>query len=375
MSNVTTAEPTIRDDFGNIDFDFSIPLDDDNRINPHSLRFGRNRFNDPVILGELLGGDRFTIYLDGDGNPTVIEGYGETIFEDERSFFKPDGSDREDGDKPYTNLALRDTAEWIKAQTVPDYTDLPLELSNFRYLEEHPIGRKKRDVVVEFDINGWDNEVVLLTDDYQDVCGEDKANMLVFIDDLDPEEQDRYRAVYREIADRVRDHIQMNPYHRADTMLTHYMEYGTRYARGDTSNLIRYDVPVVTYKSIPKTDEERKANGIPARLVVNRKDTFWEGCIYASEDLWSKCSQEATRLNGGFGDYLSHEHFLKKVWTVFAFVDGVDFDFISDDFEPVATNDDKLRELISEANASMDRGEFSDMTIAQMLKEALRPDA
>ncbi len=56
-------------------------------------------------------------------------------------------------------------------------------------------------------------------------------------------------------------------------------------------------------------------------------------------------------------------------------MNAVDFDFISDDFEPVATNDDKLRELISEANASMDRGKFSDMTIAQMLKEALRPDA
>ncbi|MCH6206651.1 hypothetical protein L3V16_22790 [Brucella ciceri] len=415
MSNVTTAEPTICGDFGDLDFDFSIPLDDDNRINPHTLHFGRNRFNDPVILGETLGGVGFVIRLDSDQNPSWISGRdGETVFEDEWSLFKSDGTEREDGDRPYSNYALRDAAVWLTGQKVPDFTGLPLEISNVQYFEEHPFGRKRRDVVVSFDINGWDGDVDILTDDHQDVLGEDHANMLVYFNDLEPDEQERYRAVYREIADLLRVHIKANPYHRADHMLSYFMEYGTKLALGDESDLIRYDIPVVTYKSIPKTDEERKANAIPARLVVNRKDTYWEGCVYVNEDMFSKVSQEATPRNLGFGVWRSHEAFLKHVKMFFMFGHGfdaktiekiqrlkeqqergetpdvtlddilaealanmnaVDFDFISDDFEPVATNDDKLRELISEANASMDRGEFSDMTIAQMLKEALRPDA
>ena len=56
-------------------------------------------------------------------------------------------------------------------------------------------------------------------------------------------------------------------------------------------------------------------------------------------------------------------------------MNAVDFDFISDDFEPVATHVDKIREMVGEANASMDRGEFGDMTFDEMFKEVLRPDA
>lgn len=331
MSNVTTSEPTIRDDFGDFVFDFSIPLDDDNRINPHALHFAHNRFNDPVILGETLGGVGFVIRLDSDH--TCRD--GETVFEDECSLFKADGTEREDGDRPYSNHGPRDAAVWLAGQKVPDFKGLALEISNVQYSEEHPFARKRVDVVVTFDTNGWDGDVDILTDDHLIVLGEDHANMLVDVKQFDLEAQKRYRAIYREIAGLLRAHPNTSPYQIADSMLSYYMDNGAREVKGDDSKLIRYDIPVTTYKRISKNDVERKANGIPARLIVNRKKSYWESIVYLNDDFYSKSSQHATPTNGGFGSELSHRDFLHKVQWVSLFVSGVDFDFVSENFEPI----------------------------------------
>lgn len=335
MNEFASTEQNDFDDDDEYDFDFTIPLNDDNRINPHTLCFGRSRSNDPVILGETLGGDGFVIRLDDNNKPVWISGrHGETVFEDECSIFKPDGS-RRAGDKPHSNNALREAFYWLDGRTVPDFSGLPLEISNVEYFEEHPFARKKRDVVVSFDINGWDGDVAILTDDYQDILGEDHANMLAGIQQFDSETQERYRAIYCEIANLLRAHLKTYPYRMADSMLSYYMEHGVREVAGDDSELIRYDIPIITYKGIPENDVERKANGIPARLVVNRKNSYWECIVYVNDDFYSKSAQLATPTNGGFGSYLSHKEFLHKVHTVSLFVSAVDFDFVSDDFEPI----------------------------------------
>jgi len=335
MRELANTEQNDFDDDDEYVFDFTIPLNDDNRINPHTLCFGRSRSNDPVILGETLGGEGFVIRLDDNNKPVWISGReGETVFEDECSIFKPDGS-RRAGDKPHSNNALREASYWLDGQTVPDFTGLPLEISNVEYFEEHPFARKNRDVVVSFDINGWDGDVAILTDDYQDILGEDHANMLAGIQQFDPETQERYRAIYREIANLLRAHLKTYPYRMADSMLSYYMEHGVREVAGDDSELIRYDIPIITYKGIPKNDAERKANGIPARLIVNRKNSYWESIVYVNDDFYSKSAQFATPTNGGFGSYLSHREFLRKVQTVSLFVSNVAFDFVSDDFDPI----------------------------------------
>lgn len=335
MNDVASTEQNVFDNNDEYDFDIAIPLNDDNRINPHTLCFGRDRSNDPVILGETLGGDGFVVRLDNNNKPIWISGrHSETVFEDECSIFKPDGSKR-DGAKPYSNNALREASYWLAGQTVPDFTGLPLEISNVQYFEEHPFARKQRDIVVSFDINGWDGDVSILTDDYQDFLGEDHANMLVDIKQFDLETQERYRAIYREIAGLLRAHLKTYPYQKADSMLSYYMEHGVSEVSGDDSVLIRYDIPVTTYKSIPKNDVERKASGIPARLVVNRKNSYWESIVYVNDDFYSKSAQHATTTNGGFGSELSHRDFLHKVQMVSLFVSGVDFDFVSDNFEPI----------------------------------------
>lgn len=308
----------------------SIEMDVDYRINPLSLTIERDRFNKPVILGELLGGDRFSMCLNADNKPEYIEGFGDTVFEHERS-----PSYEENADRVYTNAALHDVNEWLSTQDVPDFTGMPLELSEFLYLNDHPIGMSAKDVVLQFTINGWDSDVLLLTADHLDIRGEDEANMLVFIDHLPGDVQAAHKAVFHEMADICRDYIKRNPYHRADSLLSHFMRYGTKYAYGDHSELIRYDIPVKTYKSAPQTTAERIANAIPARLVVNRKDTYWEAILYASEDLSSRMSQSITALNGGFGSEYSHEDFLLRVQTVYSFTGGIEFDFVSENFDPI----------------------------------------
>lgn len=306
-----------------------IELDADSRVNPLSLTIERDRFNKPVVLGELLGGDKFIVTLDSENKPRHVSGFGDTIFEDERSVRY------EYDERIYTIIALKDVTDWLLDQEIPDFTGQPLVIDNFEYLTEHPIGKNEKSAVLEFTVNGWDSDVVLLTEDYKDVCGEDDANMLVFVNDLSEADQEIHRAVYREIAQGCRVYIKRNPYHRADSMISHFMRYGTKYAFNDYSPMIRYDIPVVTYRSIPKTEAERAANAIPARLVVNRKDTYWEACLFAGDDLYSKMSQQATSRNGGFGGEVSHEDFLLKVQTVYMFVGEVDFDFTIKNFDPI----------------------------------------
>ncbi|MBR7653773.1 hypothetical protein KCX83_15750 [Brucella oryzae] len=118
-------------------------------------------------------------------------------------------------------------------------------------------------------------------------------------------------------------------------MLSYYMEHGVREVAGDDSELIRYDIPIITYKGIPKNDAEHEANGIPARLIVNRKNSYWESIVYVNDDFYLKSAQFATPTNDGFGSYLSHKEFLHKVQLVALFESGVDFDFVSDDFDPI----------------------------------------
>lgn len=68
---------------------------------------------------------------------------------------------------------------------------------------------------------------------------------------------------------------------------------------------------------------------------VNRKNSYWESIVYVNDDFYSKNAQFATPINGGFGSELSHKEFLHKVQLVSLFESGVDFDFVSDYFEPI----------------------------------------
>lgn len=309
----------------------SIEMDVNYRINPLSLTIARDRFNKPVILGELLGGDRFSMCLNAENQPDYVEGFGDTVFEHERSI-----AYNRKADRVYTNAALHDVKEWLSTQDMPDFTGLPLELSEFLYLNDHPIGMSAKDVVLQFTINGWDSDVFLLTADHLDIRGEDEANMLVFIDHLPNDAQTAHKAVFHEMADICRHYIKQHPYHRADSLLSHFMRYGTKYAYGDHSAMIRYDIPVNTYNPVPQTAKDKlAAKAIPARLVVNRKDTYWEAILYASETLSFRMSQPITALNGGFGSEYSHKEFLLRVQTVFSFTGGVEFDFVSVDFDPI----------------------------------------
>lgn len=70
-------------------------------------------------------------------------------------------------------------------------------------------------------------------------------------------------------------------------------------------------------------------------LPANRKNSYWESIVYVNDDFYSKSAQFATPTNGGFGSELSHKEFLHKVQTVSLFVSAVDFDFVSDDFDPI----------------------------------------
>lgn len=305
---------------------FSV-MDTFNRANLPSLTIERDRFNRPVVIGELLGGDRFIVTLDNDNKPRYISGFGDTIFEEECSInYKED-------ERIYTMAALKDVGVWLSDQEIPDFTGQPLVIDNFEYLTEHPIGKNEKSAVLEFTVNGWDSDVVLLTEDYKDVCGEDDANMLVFIDQLDEEDQKRHRALYSQFADACRKYMELKPYSKGMCPPSHFMRYGTKML-GDDSSMIRYNVPVRTWQTPPTDENQKEADAIPARLIVNRKNKLWEACLFVNDDLYSRMSQEATPLNGDFGNKHSHEGFLRHVQMVYGFTGGIEFEFSTDNFEP-----------------------------------------
>ncbi|KAB2720376.1 hypothetical protein [Brucella intermedia] len=87
-----------------------------------------------------------------------------------------------------------------------------------------------------------------------------------------------------------------------------------------------YDLPVIV------THEGKKW---PSRLTVTRTAKRWEGKCYTHPELYCDMEQVATPRNGGFGPDKDHRGFLDQVCLVFDFAGGCDFEFATDDREPV----------------------------------------
>lgn len=245
----------------------------------------------------------------------VISKDSDTIIEYEREQF----NNNQDFICIYTDRAIQDLKAWVASNGLPDFSSEPTHLSNIRYVERDPgVGELTIECVVNdfrkislcIDLekmsvvdNVFDEIPAILVRECADYGGDVKVLK-------------KHNEIDREISRQLNEFIQSHLYHPADDMLSYRMEYGVFYYDHDFSQIIRYDVPVVV-------------DGKSGRLVVNRKDSLWEACLYISDNNWSKFQQSESSRMGAFS-HMNDTDFLNRVRDLCILSGGGDFKILPD---------------------------------------------
>lgn len=282
-------------------------FDRGNLVNTDSIEIKRNAYNMHVLLCYTHNDEYFEATVREDGYVLITKNT-DTIFEYERNQFNKN----QDFVCVYTERVIQDLKAWINTNGLPDILNKPISISDIRYIEEHPaLGKLAIECVVNdySEISfGIDSKTMKINDF---VFDEIPAALVQECADrgVDIEFIKKHNEINREISRQLNEFIQNEPYHPADSMLSYKMAYETQYLNFDFSEITRYDIPV-------------SVEGEAGRLVINRKDSFWEACLFIHDEKWAKMEQNETPNNGGFA-HMNDNDFLMRVITVFGFMKGI----------------------------------------------------
>lgn len=284
-------------------------FDSDNLVNIETLEFKRDKHNDTHITGYTHNDEYFEAIVHDDLSVRLTHDE-DTIFELESKV----ASKFDDFVKVYTERAERDLSAWIKTQSIPDFKNMPTVISNVSYIQEHPF---YCELGIEYVVNDFET-IGFMIDPETLELGSSNYNHGDFNYEIMAEagvsegEIERVRKIDNELRKFAENYVIMNPYNVADNFLTYKMESGVRLNNYDFSEMKKYDVAVTV-------------EGETARLIVNRKDSFWEACLYLSDQKYAKMEQDETVKNGGFS-HMNDDEFLSRVCLVYGFMKGIFID-------------------------------------------------
>lgn len=289
-------------------------FDNGNLVNTDSIEIRRNRYNMHVLLCHTHNDEYFEATVREDGY-IFISKDADTIFQEEKRNVSTDRI------PIYTIRATDDLTAWVQNNPLPDLSEECIELSKIRYIEDHPEHGK---LSIECLVNDFDQVSFPVDPDKMEVVADhviDRVPKAIIYDAITTGGADNVRPFFidKEISSRLNHIVKIHPYHPADDMLSYRMAYETQYLNFDFSELMRCIVPVVV-------------DGEKGRLVINRKDSLWEACLYIHPEKWAKVAQDETQRNGGFA-HMNDDEFLMRVITVFGFTKGI---FIELDDTPLA---------------------------------------